>query len=138
MRVHPSKTETRPPTEISVARIAALSGITGALIGAAATEIFALAAAQVTARSQIESQYLKPQRQTAYLQFMADESALRQVEQDALAEWAHGRRPDEAINEMPALLDKLHKSSDGVLVQLHRPRRPGRMSTSPGCRRSRT
>ena len=47
---------------------------------------------------------------------MADESALRQVEQDALAEWAHGRRPDEAINEMPALLDKLHKSSDGVLV----------------------
>ena len=97
-------------------RIAALSGITGALIGAAATGIFALAAAQVTARSQIESQYLKPQRQTAYLQFMADESALRQVEQDALAEWAHGRRPDEAINEMPALLDKLHKSSDGVLV----------------------
>ena len=88
----------------------------------------------MTARSQIESQYLKPQRQTAYLQFMADESALRQVEQDALAEWAHGRRPDEAINEMPALLDKLHKSSDGVLVIGSPPERVSGVRPDPQSR----
>ena len=123
--------------EIRAARIAAAAGLVGAIIGAMLSAIPVL----VASRTQLDAEYLRPQRQAAYVQFITNAEALDDAEdrlwgtvknqekfEDGIhlsAEviekapyWSNKHIPnfDASLEERQAALEKLQSSSE--LVQL--------------------